>query len=152
VSEVPRRPLLWGLCAVALLLMGFAGFIALGARLAGGDAAAVERTRQSLGVYGAVVLLKGLLPQLLLTLGLYRLAAPRFGLERSLRRLSLGLAACALLAGVAVAGLLLPLSLPGWPAAVVYRSAGNFVATVLQLAVAVTLAALLPRLALPALR
>jgi hypothetical protein len=133
-------------------VLGFAVFVAIGARLAGGDVEAVERTRQTLAVYAAVVLLKGLLPQWLLTLILYRIAAPRFQLERSRRRMAVGVGLCALGAGGIVAALLLPSPLPGWPAAVVYRDAANFLATWLELSVAVSLAGWLPRWWVPALR
>lgn len=152
MSEAPPRTLLWGVCAGVVLLLGFAVFLAVGARLAGGEAAAALQTRRSLVVYGAVVLLKGLLPQLLLTFVLYRVAAPRLGLERTRGRIAAGVVACAAVAALAVAGLLMPLALPGWTAAVVYRDAGNFLATVVELTAAVALAALLPRWLLPALR
>jgi hypothetical protein len=90
-----------------------------------------------------IVLIKGLLPQLLFTLMLLG------AFERYAPVVSVAIAAipCALIAGVAVAALLLPASLPKLPA-VQYEGTWNFVATVLQMTAVVTVATLAPRLLL----
>jgi hypothetical protein len=145
------RTLLWGACAAALLLGGFALFVAIAARLASGDAQSVEETRQGLMVYAVVVLAKGLVPQLVLTFVLYVLVARRANLESSRLRMALGVALCALVSGGVVAGALLPLGAPSVPV-VVFPDAGNFLATVVEMSAAIITATLLPRWLVPSLR
>ncbi|MGH0030717.1 MAG: hypothetical protein ACQGVC_13060 [Myxococcota bacterium] len=149
--SVPLRTALWAVCAGLLLLVVFAGYVAVVARLAPGDAETVERTRQGLALYAGIVLLKGLLPQLVATFVLYAVLAPRLDFERSRGRVVLGVVGCAAAAGLLAAGLLLPLELPGLPS-VRYRGVGNFAATALELTAGVSLACLAARFAVPVLR
>jgi hypothetical protein len=116
------------------------------------DAAAEREMRIALTIYAGVVLAKGLLPQLWIALALGSLFERRFAARVQTRRaLAVVLAVAALAAGLLVAPTLLPASLPGLPP-VVFAGPGNFALTVLQMSAAVAAAALLPRLAIPALR
>jgi hypothetical protein len=108
-----------------LLAGGFLAYVFAFALLAAGES--VRETQTALMIYARTVLIKGLLPQLLLTLALLALALRFFR-----GRTTLAVIACALVAGLGVAAALLPLDLPRLPA-VKYKGAWNFTATVLEM-------------------
>lgn len=147
MSGGPGRTILWVVASGLLLVLGFATLLAVAGRLASGDAEAVQQTRQALALYGAVILLKGLLPVWALGLLLYAAAGGRLGLARSRSRLALGLASCALVAAALVAGFVLPLDLWGL-AAIRYTGPLNLLATWVELGAAVAAAYVVPRLLL----
>jgi hypothetical protein len=138
-----RRRLLRGLVQVAsahlLLVVGFFALVWASGRLAES-----EETLRALTVWARVVLVKGLLPQLWLSLVLWPLLRRLPGLSGAGVREALAIALGVLLAGVLVASLLMTRPAPGYPA-VVFRGPGNFVATVLEMSVAVATAIGLPR-------
>lgn len=147
MSAVLLRAAAWLLCAVALLTAGLFYWLHLGALIATAHAApgAASRVQTAFSVYAQVVLAKGLLPALVLTLALGSLFDWRGRLARRGRLgVPLGLAIAATLASIAVAALLLPLALPGLPS-VVFTGTGNFVRTCAEMAAAVMLAAWMSR-------
>jgi hypothetical protein len=137
--------LAWLASATALLAGGFLLFAFALARIAAGDDG---EARAALAVWAQIVLVKGLLPQLWLCLGLWALFARPLGLPaRGRLGSAAGLAVAALVAGLPVAAWLLPLDLPNLPA-VVFRGPANFAATVVEMSVPVWLAGLLAGFAL----
>jgi hypothetical protein len=143
--------LAWVLCAALLLAAGFAAFVIAGAMIAAAHAAqgGAVGIPTVFAVYGAVVLLKGLLPALLLALALWALL-DRFARLRDRGRIAvvLGLVATATLGSVAAAGLLLPLPTRAI-GSVHYTGVANFLRTCAEMAIPVALAAWLPRALLP---
>jgi hypothetical protein len=143
--------LAWALCAALLLAAGFAAVVIAGAAIAVAHAAPgiPFRLPTAFAVYGAVVMLKGLLPALLLALALWalldRVARLR---DRGPIAVALGLFATATLGSVAAAGLLLPLPTRAI-GAVHYTGVENFLRTCAEMAVPVALSAWLPRALLP---
>ena len=148
-----RRALRWGIAASLLLAGGLALYLLLVYAIGRpADPAAARELHDALFVYGRLLLVKGLLPQLWLALWLgswleRRLAAS----ARGPARLAALLAASAGVAGLLVASTLLRAELPGSPR-VVFADAANFARTWLEMSAAVTAALVLPRLAWPALR
>jgi hypothetical protein len=116
------------------------------------DPEAALKLRQSLEVYGRLLAVRGLLPQLWIALPLAALLRRLFPGRASTRAGFAGLLAVAAgLAGALVVGLLLPANLPGAPR-VVYTGPLNVALTWLEMTAAVLAAALLPRLLWPVLR
>jgi hypothetical protein len=149
-----RSGLLWAFCAGLLLTFGFLGMVYVATLLAQArsDPASVREMQVALVIYARVVLVKGLLPQLLIALALWPALDRLFSFgSRGRWGEVLGLSGSALLAALIVAPTLLPLDLDLLPA-VKFRSAGNFVVSVLEMTAAVAAATLLPRWILPGLR
>jgi hypothetical protein len=147
-----RRPLLWWACASGLLAGGFALYLLLAFAIERpADATAARELRAALAIYGKVVLLKGLLPQLWIALALAGLLERGFLRARSRAGLAVLLAVSAGLAGLPVAAILLRANLP-WLPRVVFSGPANFALTWLQMSAAVVAAALFPRLVWPTLR
>lgn len=138
------RALLRGVCSSLLLVGGFALYLLVAYRWKRPpDPQAAQELRQALQVYGRLLVVRGLLPQLWIALPLAALLArgfPRGGGAA----LALPLALATGLAGLLVAVVLLPANLPGAPR-VVFTGPANFAATWLEMSAAVLVAALLPR-------
>jgi hypothetical protein len=141
-----RRALLWGACSSLLLVVGFALYLLLVYALKRpADPEAANELRQALEIYGRLVSVRGLLPQLWIALLLSALLERAFPSQtRSRVGLAVAVAVAAGLAGLLVASTLLPMEVRG-TARVVYTGTWNFVATWLELSAGVTAAALLPR-------
>jgi hypothetical protein len=141
------RALLRGALATLLLAGGFALYLVFAYTLKRPAASSPEAAelRQALEVYGRLVILRGLLPQLWLTLplaaGLERIAP---GFARSGARRTLALAIAAGAAGLLVASTLLRLQLPGAPR-VVFTGPLNFAFTWLEMTAGVVAAVLAAR-------
>jgi hypothetical protein len=137
----------WALCAAVLLSAGFLGSVHAGTAIALAHAKpeALLQVQTAFVVYARVVLVKGLLPALLVALLLWPLLdrGGRFS-GRGRAGLALGLAIAAMLASVAIAAALLPLTLPGLPP-VTFTGALNFARTCAEMTGAVMLAAWIPR-------
>jgi hypothetical protein len=151
---VALRAALWVSSASLLLAVGFLGLVYAVSVLARArsEPASVRGMQTALVIYARVVLVKGLLPQLLLTLALW----PALDRLLSLRRrgrlgVVAGVASAAALAALVVAPTLLTAALPGLPA-VRFQGPVNFVETVVEMTLAVASACLVPRLLLPGLR
>jgi hypothetical protein len=140
------KRLAWWLGATALLAGGLALYLlAVFALQRPADPEAARELRTALSVYGRLLLVRGLLPQLWIALALAG------WLERRVPRLAGGRArhaalfgACAGLAGLLVASLLLPARVPGAPH-VVFTGPLNFARTWLEMSAAVTAAMWLAR-------
>ncbi|MBW2271643.1 MAG: hypothetical protein JRG96_00125 [Deltaproteobacteria bacterium] len=150
------RTALWLLCAVVLLLGGLLlvlyGFWTGGHALGAMGDASTRQSQLALVTYYRVVALKGLLPQLLLVLALWPVACRLLPFAESSRRgLAGALAIVASLAFALVAPALLTSELAGLPA-LRMRGPRDAVFSFLLMTAAVTLAALVPRLLIPALR
>jgi hypothetical protein len=143
-----RHALRRAVAATLLLAGGFAAYLALVYVIERpADAVAARELRLALAIYGRVVLVKGLWPQLWIALALAGLLARRFPSRAgTLSGQALLLAAAAGLAGLLVAPTLLPADLPRLPP-VVFSGPGNFALTWLEMSAAVAAAAWLPRLA-----
>jgi hypothetical protein len=142
--------LVWWASASLLLCVGFLALVyaASLAAVARSEPEAVRQTQLSLVIYARVVLVKGLLPQLLVTLGLFALLDRACALSaRGRRGVVAGVVGAAAAASLLVAPTLLPLALPALPS-VSYRGPGNFLRTCAEMTAAVALAALVPRLLL----
>lgn len=145
------RALLRVACATLLLAGGFALYLVFVYALErpAADPDAALEMRQALEIYGRLVTLRGLLPQLWLTLPLAALLERRVpSLVRRRGGVALALSIAAGVAGLLVASTLLPMQLPGAPR-VKFSGAWNFVATWLEMSAAVTAAALAARWLLP---
>jgi len=139
------RPLLRGACSSLLLVGGFALYLLVAYRLTRPpDPRAAKELRVALQVYGRLVAIRGLLPQLWIALPLGALLARLFPRTDVRAAQALPLALATGVAGLLVAAILLPANLPGAPR-VVFTGPGNFVATWLEMSVAVLAAALIPR-------
>ncbi|HEX5068496.1 MAG TPA: hypothetical protein VFY49_20415 [Myxococcota bacterium] len=141
-----RRGWLWWICASALLAGGLALYLLFVYALQRPeDPEAARELRTALSVYGRVVLVKGVLPQLWIALalaGLLERRAPRLASSRA-RRAGL-FAACAGIAGLLIASTLLRAQIPGSPR-VVFSGPLNFARTWLEMTTAVAAAMWLPR-------
>jgi hypothetical protein len=148
-----QRTLLQGVCSSLLLVGGLALYLVVVYALKRpADPEAARELRQALEVYGRVVVVRGLLPQLWIALPLGALLERLFpSRARSRGGLAVLLALAAGLAGLLVSATLLRAALPGIPR-IVFTGPANFARTWLELSAAVTAAALLPRLAWTALR
>jgi hypothetical protein len=141
-----RSRWLWWIAASALLAGGLALyllFVFFVQRPA--DPVAADELRMALTLYGRLVLVKGVLPQLWIALALATLLerrAPALGHGRARRAALFG--ACAAVAGLLIASTLLRADIPGSPR-VVFTGPLNFVRTWLEMSVAVTAAMWLPR-------
>lgn len=147
-----RRAFLWWACASLLLAGGFALYLLVAYAIARpADPEAARELRTALTVYGRLLLVKGLLPQLWLALGIAMLHERRSaGAAPSRPRLVALIGISAALAGLFVASTLLRADLPGSPR-VAFTGLANFARTWLEMSAAVGAALLLPRLAWPAL-
>jgi hypothetical protein len=141
------RALLRGALASLLLVGGFAAYVvfAYTIKRPAADPEAALELRQALEIYGRLVILRGLLPQLWLTLPLAALLE-RFvpALARSGARRAGAVAIAAGAAGLLVASTLLRLQLPGAPR-VVFSGPLNFAVTWLELTAGVVAAVLVAR-------
>jgi hypothetical protein len=141
------RALLQGALASLLLVGSFAAYVlfAYALKRPDGDPQAALELRQALEIYGRLVILRGLLPQLWLTLPLAALLE-RFvpALTRSRARRAGAVAIAAGVAGLLVASTLLRLQLPGAPR-VVFSGPLNFAVTWLEMTAGVVAAVLVAR-------
>jgi hypothetical protein len=142
--------LVWWASASLLLCVGFLAVVyavSLQA-VAAAEPESVRQVQLGLVIYARVVLLKGLLPQLLLALGLFALLDRAFALgARGSLAVAAGVVVAAAAASLVVAPTLLRLELPALPP-VRYRGPWNFLRTCAEMTAAVAVAALIPRLAL----
>ncbi|HVN36889.1 MAG TPA: hypothetical protein VMW19_01790 [Myxococcota bacterium] len=137
------RALLRVACSSLLLVGGFALYLLVVYRLKRPpDPRAAQELRVALQVYGRLLAIRGLLPQLWIALPLAALLR-RFSRDGGRAALVVSLAFAAGVAGLIVAAILLPANLPGAPR-VVFTGPGNFAATWLEMSAAVLVAALLP--------
>ncbi|HXK25895.1 MAG TPA: hypothetical protein VMS55_24730 [Myxococcota bacterium] len=137
------RALLRGVCSSLLLLGGFLLYLLVVYRWKSPpDPKAAQELRQALQVYGRLLVIRGLLPQLWIALPLGALLARFFPRAGGRAAHALRLAFATGVAGLLVAAILLPANLPGAPR-VVFTGPGNFVATWLEMSAAVFVAALL---------
>jgi len=141
-----RRRWLWWVLASALLAGGLALYLLLAFALQRpAEPAAAEELRTALTLYGRLVLVKGVLPQLWIALALATLLEHRApALARSRARLAALFGACAGVAGLLIASTLLRADIPGSPRAV-FTGPLNFARTWLEMSAAVTGAMWLPR-------
>jgi hypothetical protein len=141
-----RRGWLWWICASALLAGGFALYLLLVYALERPpEPEAARELRTALSVYGRVVLVKGVLPQLWIALALASWLEQRApDLARSRARRAGLFGACAGLAGLLIASTLLRADIPGSPR-VVFSGPLNFVRAWLEMTAAVSAAMWLPR-------
>lgn len=148
-----RRTLLWAACSSLLLAGGFVLYLMFAFAIERPvDPEAARELRTALSIYGRLVLVRGLLPQLFVALALGSLLERQFPAPaRSRTGLAVLFALSALFAGLLVVPTLLPADLPGLPR-VVFTGPLNFARTWLEMSAAVTAALLLPRLAWRALR
>jgi hypothetical protein len=148
----PSTPL-WLLCAALLLSAGFLATVYVAALLAvaGAGEGSVRSTQAALVLYARVVLAKGLLPHVVLTvLGAALLERRKGGGVRGARLSAAGLVGVAALASL-LAAASLTADLPGLPP-VKFAGAASFLRTCAELTAATSVAALLSRLVLARLR
>ena len=154
MSARVRTAALWLCCSALLLSAGFLAVVALGLEIATArsEPAAAASLQAIFGVYASVVLIKGLLPALALTLALWAGLDHRWQISlRGARVTALAVLVAAALGSVIAAATLLPLRVPGLPA-VHFNGIGNFLRTCAEMAGPVALAAWLPSWILPRLR
>lgn len=147
VKRPLRAGLLWVSSAALLLTTGFLAYVVVAARIAiaGAEADAVRSTQMAFFVYAKLVLAKGLLPQLLLTFGIWGLADHFLALgARGKIRLSLAIVGASALAAAVVIPTMLTADIMDLPA-VKFRDAWNLVQTFSEMTVAVAASVLLTR-------
>lgn len=148
VRETPRASDIgWAVVSSLLLAGGFLGYVYLASRVAQRnlDSDSVQTMQTAFVIYARTVLVKGLLPQLLLSLGLFRVLDFFFSIRgRGRTRLILGLVVSALVAAVIIAPTLMVANFPHLPA-VKFRDTTNFVVTCLEMTAAVSAATIVSK-------
>jgi hypothetical protein len=147
------RRWLWWIGASALLVGVFALYLVLVfAVQRPADPGEARDLRTALSIYGRVVLVKGLLPQLWVALALAGLLERRApGLARTRARTAALYLACSALAALGIASTLLRADIPGSPR-VVFTGPLNFARTWLEMSAAAAAAMWVSRVLLRSMR